>query len=244
MIHAIGQLEYRGRLSVVRIGFSVLAFLVCSITNLNAQTIARTCEYFNSADNKSFEGPCLETRTTKDAELPYTIKITMPGADLEIKYLKRQGPYHRWSINGASAAAYEIDRTHLCGFTDDLGTSICIKSEGGSRKPTAEAPVGIEAKPFFVGKWHIDNRRLCRGRPGETEGLLTYTEREFIGLENRCQILKTTPQANRIELALKCSGEGASTIEREVVQLLRNGRLSRTIFDGKRPQTFEYARCP
>jgi hypothetical protein len=137
--------------------------------------------------------------------------------------------------------AYEIDRTHVCGFTDDLISSICIKTSDTSRRSVTEEPVTTNAKPFFVGRWHIDNRRLCRG---ETEGLLTYTEREFIGLENRCQIVKATPQANRIELQLKCNGEGMTSSEREVVQLLRNGRLSRTTFDGKNPQTFEYAKCP
>lgn len=221
-----------------------IAALLALAAGAQAGTTTTSCEYFNSSDNKNFDGPCLLTTIEKDSQKSYAVRITMPGIDLEILYLKHQGPYHRWTINGANAGAYEIDRTHICGFTDDLVTSICIKPSDTSRSSVTEESATTNAKPFFVGRWHIDNRRLCRGQPGETEGLLTYTEREFIGLENRCQIVKATPQANRIELQLKCNGEGMTSSEREVVQLLRNGRLSRTTFDGKNAQTFEYAKCP
>jgi hypothetical protein len=209
-----------------------------------AQTFAKSCEYYGGADRKDFTGPCLETQTSSPGQDPYTIKISMPAIDLEIKYLKHQGPYHRWTINGVNAAAYEVDRTNICGFTDDLSVSVCIRSAGTPKAAAKDAPDLTVVQPFYVGRWHIDNPRLCRGNPGQTEGLLTFTDHEFIGLENRCEIKKTTPNGNRVELRLMCNGEGMVSHDREILQLLRSGRLSRTTFDGARPQTFEYARCP
>jgi hypothetical protein len=103
------------------------------------------------------------------------------------------------------------------------------------------APAG---KAFFVGRWYMKNSKLCRGRAGETEGLLAYTERQAIGYESSCDIVSVTPQANRLELKMKCASEGMTSDEREVVQLIRNGHMTRTTFTDGKTYTFEYARCP
>lgn len=99
-------------------------------------------------------------------------------------------------------------------------------------------------KAFFVGRWYAKNSKLCKGRAGETEGLLAYTERQAIEYESSCDIVSVTPQANRLELKMKCASEGMTSDEREVVQLTRNGHLTRTTFADGKTYTFEYARCP
>lgn len=99
-------------------------------------------------------------------------------------------------------------------------------------------------KAFFVGRWYMKDSKLCRGRAGETEGLLAYTERQAIGYESSCDIISVTPQANRLELKMKCASEGMTSDEREVVQLIRNGHMTRTTFADGKTYTFEYARCP
>lgn len=227
-----------------RVSFSIVILGSILLTTSLAQSQTRTasCD-FDDAD-KSFSGPCLVTETASSGEPRYSLKVTLPSREIEVKYLKRQGPYHRWTINGASAAAYEIDRTHICGFTDDLNVSLCIRNGSASKASQSSEAAAPSAKPFFVGRWYAENPRVCRGRAGETEGLLTYSERQFQGYENNCDILSVTPAANRLEMRLKCFGEGNSSLEREVVQLLRNGDLSRTTFGGARPQSFQYKRCP
>lgn len=228
---------------------AILTMLSTFPSFASAQTRTAACEYFSSNGSKLVSGPCLVTQLSAPSDPTYAIKVTLPSVELEIRYLKRQGEYHRWTVNGSSAAAYEINRDHICGFTDDLSVSLCIKEGDAAKSAVAESPasrppLAASGRPFYVGRWYSDNQRLCRGRAGETEGLITYTERQVIGYEERCDILTATPASNRIELQLECASEGMTSRGREVVQLLRDGQLSRTTFDGRRPSNSQFRRCP
>lgn len=99
-------------------------------------------------------------------------------------------------------------------------------------------------RPFYIGRWYSNNVRVCKGRSGETEGLLTYTDKQFIGYENTCDIVSVAPAANRIDMKLRCQGEGMSSTERELVQTVRGGNLLRTTFEATKSYQFEYKRCP
>lgn len=232
----------------VLVAICVLAPALPSL--VSAQTRTAFCEYYNASGNKSVNGPCLVTQTSAPGDATYAIKVTIPSIEVDVRYLKHQGEFHRWTMNGASAAAYEIHRDHICGFTDDLNVTLCIRDGEAAKNATVQStppggpPPAASEKPFYVGRWYVDDPRVCRGRSGETEGLMTYTDRQAIGYENRCDILSATPAANRVELQLKCTGEGMTSRSREVVQLLRNGQLSRIDFDGPKPSKFEYKRCP
>ena len=228
---------------------AIFGLFAATSTSVLAQSSSAMCEYFNRSSDKMINGPCIVTQTSSQGDATYAIKVTIPSVEVEVRYLKNQGVYHRWTMNGASAAAYEINSSHICGFTDDLNVSLCILQGDAAKEAIAQnrfmqAPPSPAEKPFYVGRWYTDNQRVCRGRPGETEGLITYTEKKMFGFENACDISKATPAANRIELQLKCFAEGMSSNEREVVQLIRDGRLSRTTFDGPKPETFYYKRCP
>ena len=57
-----------------------------------------------------------------------------------------------------------------------------------ARRPRARAP--------YVGSWYLAFPEVCATAPEEGDGLLTCTAREFIGLENRCRIVRATPRSN------------------------------------------------
>jgi hypothetical protein len=73
--------------------------------------------------------------------------------------------------------------------------------------------------------------------------MLTYTAREFIGLENRCRILSVTPRGDATMLVMKCLGEGHPYRTREIVKVV-DGRLHRTMRDEGKWITYTYERCP
>ena len=103
----------------------------------------------------------------------------------------------------------------------------------------AEGP----APATYIGKWYLSSPEVCAGAPEETDGMLTYTAREFIGLENRCRIERATPRAGGTELAMRCLGEGHPYRTREIVKVV-DGRLHRTLRDEGKWQTYTYERCP
>jgi hypothetical protein len=95
----------------------------------------------------------------------------------------------------------------------------------------------------WIGRWYIDDKSVCRGQRGETDGLLVYTATEFFGIENRCRIRSIVPKGAKFELALSCRGEGMTSNERETVEVVQ-GRLRRTVIVGRKAETFTYSRCP
>jgi hypothetical protein len=85
--------------------------------------------------------------------------------------------------------------------------------------------------------------KVCKGNPGESEGLITYTPKLATGLENLCKIKKVAPRGVGVDLQLRCAGEGMEYSEKEHLEV-QNGKLLRTVFEGKRKFTFSYDRCP
>lgn len=96
---------------------------------------------------------------------------------------------------------------------------------------------------FFVGRWYVQEPKVCKGRPDGTQGLITYTDKKAFGYESRCDIVRATPQGNRIELQLKCRAEGETSMERETVELAQ-GKLKVTKTAAGKVFSFTYSRCP
>ncbi len=104
-------------------------------------------------------------------------------------------------------------------------------------------PAAASARPDYIGKWYLDDPVVCTGAPEETDGLLTYTAHEFIGLENRCRIVRATKRADGTELRMRCLGEGHPYRTREVVKVIAD-RLHRSLNDGGEWVTYTYGHCP
>ena len=95
----------------------------------------------------------------------------------------------------------------------------------------------------FVGRWYFGDVKTCKGEKGGTQGLLVYTAKEFIGYESNCRIVGSTPKGAGTELTLRCRAEGATSTDREVIEV-RDRQLKRTTNDAGKKQTFTYSRCP
>jgi hypothetical protein len=95
----------------------------------------------------------------------------------------------------------------------------------------------------WVGKWYTGRSSVCKGVPGETEGLITYTTSKAEGLETACDIKKITRRGNGVEIDLACAGEGQEWRETEYLEVVQ-GRLKRTVLVERKRQTFTYSRCP
>jgi hypothetical protein len=115
--------------------------------------------------------------------------------------------------------------------------------DASARELSAASAKSAAAGSPWIGRWYIDDKAVCRGRRSETEGLLVYTATEFFGIENRCRIRSIVPKGTKFELALSCRGEGMTSNERETLEVVQ-GRLHRTVIDGKKTHTFTYSRCP
>jgi hypothetical protein len=97
---------------------------------------------------------------------------------------------------------------------------------------------------FFVGKWYVADPKVCKAKPGEAEGLITYTAKKMFGYESRCDIARATPQGNRIALQLNCSGEGEKYKLSETVEMVAGDKLQVTGKTDGRTFKFAYSRCP
>lgn len=97
----------------------------------------------------------------------------------------------------------------------------------------------VAAQPFYVGTWKYDGG-TCVFTEGEGTAL-RYTETEFWGTENRCQL--TNPVQIRdldgILFDLECWGEGTAYTERLLLLQEADGRLT----THNRGYTFTYERC-
>ena len=107
-----------------------------------------------------------------------------------------------------------------------------------------DAMLAYENRPKYIGRWYADgNKLVCRADEGETEGLLTYKSREFVGIETRCKFTAIRPIGERYTIMMTCAGEGRDWNDREVLEV-RNGKLERTVMVERKPVTFTYDRCP
>jgi hypothetical protein len=100
-----------------------------------------------------------------------------------------------------------------------------------------------QSQPFFVGKWYVESPAVCKGAPGETEGLITYTQKKMFGYENQCDIARVTPNGKRAELRMNCSGEGEKYWQTDIVEMQGDKLKVIRTADG-RTFSFTYPRCP
>ena len=103
--------------------------------------------------------------------------------------------------------------------------------------------VRCSSDPFWIGRWYVDDPKVCRGRAGETEGLLVYTKKDFFGYENRCAITQAIRRRSDFELKMRCRGEGRNYSHKEIVGDA-SGQLRRDVEDGRRVESYIYSRCP
>lgn len=108
---------------------------------------------------------------------------------------------------------------------------------------------GLTSRPSpsltaLQGKWYADNQSVCKGSPGETEGLLTFRGKEFIGMENGCDIRSAKVRGQVLMLDLSCAGEGMTSREIELFEFPNDRQMKRTVADGRKRYTFTYTRCP
>jgi hypothetical protein len=165
-----------------------------------------------------------------------TEKVVVGSISISLREISRQGQWAKMTLNGKPATRFEYDRVTFFMASDDLNEFLDYKLAAA---PTPQ----VVRTNFWIGRWYSDHVRVCRGRPGETEGLLTFTAKEFIGLENSCRITRVVPKGSAAELTLRCSGEGMTSTDREVVEVV-DGKLRRTVVVDGKPETFSYSRCP
>lgn len=94
------------------------------------------------------------------------------------------------------------------------------------------------------GKWYSGNVAVCQGRPGETEGLLTFKNAHFVGYENDCKIQSSKADGRFLALKMVCSGEGMQSKETEIIEFLSGSKIRRIVADGRKRYTFTHIRCP
>ncbi|HKY86645.1 MAG TPA: hypothetical protein VJL90_07800, partial [Pseudorhodoplanes sp.] len=105
------------------------------------------------------------------------------------------------------------------------------------------SPALAQNVPFFVGKWYVADAKVCKSKPGEAEGLLTYTDKKMFGYENHCDIARMTPNGKRIELRMNCSGEGEKYRQTDIVEM-QGDKLKVTRTADGRTLLLTYPRCP
>jgi hypothetical protein len=109
---------------------AILVAVLTASTGFAVSARAATCEAFEVQADRLSKGDC------SIRELPgekFAQDITVKGQTFRVIYVDRQGQFHRWTINGRPAAAYEINRTSYCGWTDDLQVSVCFDTS--ARRP-------------------------------------------------------------------------------------------------------------
>lgn len=118
-----------------------------------------------------------------------------------------------------------------------LGISLCFVVN------SAFAQTNAKAAKFFVGGWYVQNPKVCKSEPGESEGLITFTEKKMFGYEHHCDITRVTPKGARVELQMNCSGEGQTYRQRDIVEM-QGDKLKVTGTAVGRTYSFAYRRCP
>lgn len=100
---------------------SIIVTLSCSIFVQAATPKWEThnCEYADLEKDISLDGRCHKQDTEINGHFAYT--LTWPsGNKVTVEYVEAQSGHHIWKINGKPAAAIEISREHLRGFSLDL----------------------------------------------------------------------------------------------------------------------------
>ncbi|KWV59821.1 hypothetical protein AS156_30315 [Bradyrhizobium macuxiense] len=198
------------------------------------------------------------TKLDGSEEQTPSIEIALAG--------QRWGDVHPYGYRGTPGVVLKIDQAFLGNFVasekikvTDLGhekLSIDLDNPGqvidglracfrsGSASPTASASPTTPSVQALDGKWYSDSQRVCNGRAGETEGLLTYQGPRFIGYENDCKIVNSKVTGRVLTLHMVCSGEGMQTRASEIVEFLGDKKIRRTVRDGGRAYSSVHSRCP
>ena len=119
-----------------------------------------------------------------------------------------------------------------------LGAASCNEKvivEEPKAVEAGEVMVGENVEPLYIGVWAADEG-LCDAAPGEP-GPVEFTATEFIGFENRCEILSSeegTEGGWRLET--RCTGEGETSVETFDVDL--DGTRLRVWRNGGEPVVF------
>lgn len=130
---------------------------------------------------------------------------------------------------------------------DQAGDIPCTFRIGWSNQnrlaTTLVTKTGVSDEEPWVGRWYTGDAKVCSGRRGESEGLLTYTATKAIGYESECRIVSKKRRGPATDIILACEGDGMVSRDRETLEVI-NGRLRRAVILERRPTTFTYSRCP
>ena len=77
------------------------------------------CEYMDLEKDISLTGRCRKEEAKFNDNFGYQL-IWPSGNKVSVEYVNSESGHHIWKINGKSAAAIEITREQLRGFTLDL----------------------------------------------------------------------------------------------------------------------------
>jgi len=190
------------------------------------------------------------TRTLREVRISDAIKGNCPAGrfvNLAGEYMQFAGPHldrdavpnrpeyriyrngAKEFLDGSTASGYAINLEQFRTLCPD----VFFKAEHA-----------FSARPKFIGRWYIDDKKVCRDLEDVPEGLLIYKAREFIGLESSCAIKSAKANGPRYEILMSCHGEGmALGASREILEV-KGDKLERTTSDGKKAMKFTYTRCP
>lgn len=95
-----------------------------------------------------------------------------------------------------------------------------------------------------MGRWYVDDKKVCREPDGAAEGLLVYKSTQFVGIDTICNFKGIQRKGEQYELFMACRSEGEDAgLGRELLEVKQN-ELIRTVLEGKKSVSFRYTRCP
>lgn len=211
-------------------------FIVLLSISFPSHGRSATCQYSNLETKESVSGAC----TSGPAGI--AIDTNPHLRRFAIEEVARQGEWAIVKFNGKKASRFEVNRCHFSYSTEDLKEFLTIDSCQRAQE-VDKRPEFMTAGGSWVGKWHIGDTKVCRGKPGDAEGLLVYSTTKMFGYENECDVKKIEPRGTGVELTMTCYGEGETSTERETLDVT-NGKLIRSIRTSRKTERFTYNRCP
>jgi hypothetical protein len=119
--------------------------------------------------------------------------------------------------------------------------SSSLKPEPDATPSTQSPTPSIQA---LQGRWYLDDQKVCKGRPNETEGLLTFSGMSFLGYESNCRIVSAKPIGRFLALRMTCASEGMQERASENIEFLDDRTIRRSLKDGPKTYTSVHRRCP
>lgn len=216
-----------------------------------AQTQELQCSYRNLDTKESITGRCTRGPEGVAIDVPVITTIegkpAVPGSmglkRISIVTKEREGNWSLVEIDGKLGMQFSKEPCNISYATHALRQSIDVNCTGRTVDPMADFPLFMTAGGAWVGKWYTGRASLCKGRPGETEGLLSYSTSKVDGMETSCDVTKITRRGKGVNLALACAGEGTEWRDNEYLEVVQ-GKLKRTVLIERKKKTFSYDRCP